>query len=254
MTNFKIHHLRHYQLVKEALPKKTLKILDCGCGTGEFLSGLNYSKWKKYGVEVDPERLKLAKKRKGKIIFNKMKVGAPLPYKSASFDVVTLFHVLEHVDSEARIINEIARILKPGGILFLASPYHGLFTFADTANVRYAFPAVHKLVSKLILGKNSYEDRFEDNKKNMLYGDCSINRTWHKHYKEPEIRALLKKQFVIDRFEKFSLFHPLLLLLYNLFDYILGRHLYITKYLLYLDNNIHAGEYSYNMLVTAHKK
>jgi ubiquinone/menaquinone biosynthesis C-methylase UbiE len=253
-TDFKIHTLRHYKLVKNALPKKSLKILDCGCGTGEFLSGLRSKNWKLYGVEVDPDRLKIAIKRNRSAHLKQMKVGAPLPYKDSTFDVVTLFHVLEHVDSEKRILKEIARILKPGGILFLASPYYGFFTWADTANARYAFPKLHKWIMKLILGNQVYLQRFEKNKNNKLYGDCSINRTWHKHYKESEIRELLKKQFEIDHFDKFSFFHPILLLLYNLSDYIFGRHLYITRYLLYLDNCIHAGEYSYNMLVTAHKK
>lgn len=251
--DFRFHPLRHYQLVRNSLPDKKIRILDYGCGTGDFIGNLNNNKWDVHGIEVDQDRLSEAKKY-SKVKLHEMKVGQKLPFKANYFDAVTLFHVLEHVDSEKEALNEIKRVLKKGGTLYLASPYKGLFTWADTANLRYAFPKLHKYAIYLILGKKVYEERFEFKKGKMLYGDCSINRTWHKHYKEPEIRKLLKKDFVIEKFEKFSLFHPLLLLLYNFGDFIFGRHLLITKQLLYLDNCIEAGEFSYNMLVTARKK
>lgn len=252
--DFRLHPLRHYQLVKNSLPDKKMKILDYGSGTGDFTGNLKNKNWELYGIEVDQERLSEAKKHYPKQKWFEMKVGQKLPFKTNYFDAVTLFHVLEHVDSEKEALKEIKRVLKKGGTLYLASPYKGLFTWADTANLRYSFPLLHKYAMYLILGKKTYDARFKIKKGEKLYGDCSINRTWHKHYKENEIRKLLRNDFQIDQFQKFSLFHPLLLLLYNLGDFLFGRHLKITKQLLYVDNCIEARELSYNMLVTSRKK
>lgn len=252
--DFKIHPLRHYQIVNNLLPDKEIKILDYGCGTGDFIGNLQNKKWSITGIEVDQERLACARKAYPHLKLYEMKVGQRLPFKTNTFDVVTLFHVLEHVDSEKEALSEIHRVLKKNGILYLASPYKGLFTWADTANLRYSFPVLHKYTMYLLLGKKVYDSRFKEKALDKLYGDCSINRTWHRHYKENEVRRLLQKNFDVLNFAKFSLFHPLLLLLYNFANYVTGRHLFFTKYLLYLDNCINAGEFSYNMLVTCRKK
>jgi len=251
---FKIHPLRHYYLVHNDLPQKQLKILDYGCGNGEFIGRIKNKNWTKHGIEVDSERLSKAKSDYKDVQFKQMKVGAKLPYKDNYFDVVTLFHVLEHVDSEKKAISEVTRVLKPGGTLYLASPHEGLFSWADTANLRYRFPKLHKQFAQLILGKKEYENRFKLKKGEKLYGDCSINRTWHKHYKEKEIRSLISKNYTIEEFLKFSVFHPFLLLIYNFTHFIFGRHLKLTTYLIYLDNVLKAREFSYNMLIIAHKK
>lgn len=251
---FKIHPLRHYFLVRSLLPKNKIKLLDYGSGKGEFVGHLGLSNVEACGAEVNPESVTYAKKHYKKVKFRTIKVGEKLPLKDEGFDVVTMFHVLEHVDSEKDAIKESARVLKRGGTFFLASPYRGLFTFADTANLRFRFPLLHKISFILILGKEEYLRRFSETSKSKLYGDCSNNRDWHKHYTEKEIRKLLDKDFKIEKFYKFSLFHPFLLLIYNFTDYVLKKHASWATYLIYLDNKINAGEYSYNFLVMAKKK
>jgi SAM-dependent methyltransferase len=165
-----------------------------------------------------------------------------------------MFHVLEHVQSESEAIKEAHRVLKKKGILYLASPYRGMFTWADTANLRYRFPLIHKKFMELSLGKKEYDNRFIKQQKQGLYGDCTSTRTWHKHYKEHEISTLLNGKFDIEEFYKFSLFHPFLLVMQNVFDYFFKRKSDLVKKMIWYDNKLNAGELSYNMLAICTKK
>jgi SAM-dependent methyltransferase len=49
--------------------------------------------------------------------------GARLPFPDASFDTVMSIQVLEHTPRPQRLLNEMARVLKPGGVLLLCAPF-----------------------------------------------------------------------------------------------------------------------------------
>lgn len=116
-----------YQAVKKYMLVKKLKwierkipgrgrILDIGAGTGDFLLEAKRRGWKVNGIEPN----KIARK-------NALRKGIKLSkdarkFSSNKFDVITLWHVLEHVyDLRAQII-EIEHLLKKGGILIIAVP------------------------------------------------------------------------------------------------------------------------------------
>jgi ubiquinone/menaquinone biosynthesis C-methylase UbiE len=245
--------LEHYYLSYKYLKHQAGKILDFGCGDGSFIAGLLDKSRVLYGIDVRSNAIMSAKKRYPRINFKNIAVGGGIPYPDNYFDAVTLFHVLEHVDSEARVIKEIFRVLKPGGILLLASPYKGLFTWADTANLRYRFPKLHKLFMSTFLGEEVYKERFVYHKSANLFGDSSLNRNWHTHYTQSEIEKLLIGKFQIEQFLKFSFFHPFLLVLYNFWDYIFKKHSKLLANIVRLDNKLRFGGISYNMLVVAKK-
>lgn len=257
ISPFKYNILHHYHLTFDCLKKdfknnKKLKMLDYGCGNGEFIGNLSME-YDLYGYDVDPEKIRSAKKQFKHVKFILGKVGRKLPYKNNFFDAVFLFHVLEHVDSEKRVIEKVYRVLKDGGLLFLASPYKGLFTWADTANLRYRFPVLHKILAKIFYGEDEYHRRFIEKKKDLLFGDSSINRQWHKHYTESQVRNLLKGKFSVEQFIKFSFFQPFLLILWNLWTFLFKKESNILRWLVYLDDNLQVGDLSYNMLVIAKK-
>lgn len=229
------------------------KILDVGCGNGYFISSIKNKDDQLYGVDVSEESLEIAKNRCPEVKFIKIKVGDSLPFEDNYFDVVTLFHVLEHVDSEERIVAEIFRVLKSGGLLFLSSPYNGLFTWADTANLRYRLPLLHKFFVQLFLGRDEYSKRFVNYKKEKIFGDCSSNRNWHKHYQELEIRKLLHGKFSILEFKKFSFFMPFLLVLGNIWNYFFSKPFFLIDYIIKIDNKLNCGELSYNFWLMAKK-
>lgn len=254
LNPFRKHPLYHYFLSYEYLKDPCERFLDFGCGEGELIGGLKGKAKELYGFDVDQEALRKAKKRYPFVKFSKGKIGEPLPYENNSFDVVFMFHVLEHVSSEENAIAEVHRVLKKGGILYLASPYRGLFSWADTANLRYRFPELHKFLGLIFFGRDEYERKFIKKRSEFLFGDSSINRRWHTHYKEKEISNLLQDQFHLEEFIKFSLFQPFLFILWNTWDFFFKRENPLLTWLVWLDNKLRAGELSYNMLVVAEKK
>lgn len=107
------------------------KVLEVGCGNGYYLSLLNRVgiKLDLTGVDIDQLALNDAIKFIGD---NKVKVilanAAKLPFKDNSFDKVVMSEVIEHVDEEKKVLQEIYRVLKKGGILTLT-----------TCNIDYPF-------------------------------------------------------------------------------------------------------------------
>lgn len=70
--------------------------------------------------------------------------GAALPFRARSFDAVLAFEVLEHVEDDQRVLGEIARVLRPGGIVAISVPLHAaLWSELDEAcaHVRRYEPA-----------------------------------------------------------------------------------------------------------------
>lgn len=116
-----------YQLVKKiALHKKVRiikklnngsgKILDIGSGTGDFLAVAQKDKWNVFGVEPNINARTLSDKKGIAVCENLTDI-----YET-NFDVITLWHVLEHVQDIESYIFEISKKLKPNGILIIAVP------------------------------------------------------------------------------------------------------------------------------------
>jgi len=105
--------------LKLILPYKTKgDLLDMGTGIGQFLS-VARKYFKVYGTEPSIEGRQLAKKHFNLTIEENIKFGM-------KFDVVTLFHVLEHVPSPSVTIKLCQKLLKREGILVIAVPNSNL--------------------------------------------------------------------------------------------------------------------------------
>ena len=63
----------------------------------------------------------------------------PIPYSDETFDVVYAFHFLEHLADPARMLAEIQRVLRPGGLLNLCVPYYSSQLQAMDLSHRHAF-------------------------------------------------------------------------------------------------------------------
>lgn len=251
---FFLNTLYHYYLAITYIDKKYKRVLDFGCGKGGFIGHIKDFTKELYGFDVEKEKIEQARKKYPFVNFKLLKVGEKLPYKDNFFDAVFMFHVLEHVNSESNALEEAYRVLKSGGVLFLASPYNGLFAWADTANLRYSMPNFHKWFMEVFLGKKIYQKRFVDSDNESLFGDCSKNRNWHKHYKREEIERLLDKHFVIQEFKRYGLFQPFLLVLYNFYLFMFKKESNFTKWVIWLDNHLNINDYSYFFFLKAIKK
>ena len=100
------------------------KLLDIGCGVGDFLCGVKAKGWDVMGIEPSDAAKDLAEKRLG---FRPLAPVDSTSLEDASFDVITLWHVLEHVDDLKFQTSEIVRLLKPGGRLVIALPNYQSF-------------------------------------------------------------------------------------------------------------------------------
>lgn len=99
------------------------RALDIGCSTGAFLASLAKRGWQAYGVEPDPVSAARAQKLPGVTVFATTLEAAR--FESASFDLITMWHVLEHLPDPLASVREIRRLLKPGGVLIVLLPNAG---------------------------------------------------------------------------------------------------------------------------------
>lgn len=100
---------------------ENLSILDAGCGTGGTMVALK-DLGKISGCDLSLEALRMCRER-GDFALTCCSVDA-LAYPEEYFDVVVSADVLEHVEDDARAVHEMARVLKPGGLLVAAVPAH----------------------------------------------------------------------------------------------------------------------------------
>lgn len=98
---------------------KTGKLLDIGCGTGEFLKTFKDAKWETTGIEPSEDARKMAIQNYGLDVKGEEGLKDLAP---ESFDVITMWHVLEHVPHLNERIDDLKRLLKPKGIIVVAVP------------------------------------------------------------------------------------------------------------------------------------
>jgi len=107
-------------LIERLNAQNPKKILDIGCGTGYFLGNLKSKNWQCLGIEPDPKARSFAQKNFGLEVLeaeNFWKI-------SEQFQVITLWHVLEHLHDLEKYFVKIKSLLAPNGVLVIAVPNH----------------------------------------------------------------------------------------------------------------------------------
>ncbi|GAA3776912.1 class I SAM-dependent methyltransferase [Corallibacter vietnamensis] len=155
------HLVRSYSLKqklklinKQSVSGKTL--LDVGCGTGDFLQTALKNNWNVTGVEPNPQARDIANKKTNNVVYDADKISE---FKKESFDVITLWHVLEHLPNLEEQLALYKSLLKKEGTLIIAVPNFKSFdaTYYKEFWAAYDVPrhlwhfsrtAISKLVSK----------------------------------------------------------------------------------------------------------
>jgi len=111
----------HVAFICDAAPHSASRLLDVGCGSGTLLGLLKQRGFHVRGFDSSSEAAGIAKSESDVDVV----VGTRLQdagFAAGSFDLVTLFHVMEHVTDPRSVLSEVRRILRPEGRLVLQVP------------------------------------------------------------------------------------------------------------------------------------
>ena len=136
------------------------RLLDIGCGYGFFLTVARDRGFETYGVDIDSREAELCRMHLGLNVY--CGVLSEGLYPEGYFDVITIFHTLEHVIDPNKIMAIFKKILKPDGLLVIAVPHiNDIRRFIYKGNWFY-FRADHlwyfsRQTLKLLLSKHGFE-------------------------------------------------------------------------------------------------
>jgi SAM-dependent methyltransferase len=180
-TNMPLSMEKRLRIIsRHVQPGPVTRMLDCGCGSGGYVRLLR----QKLGIDatgIEYLESKVAQAKTEPDVATHVMQGdiERLPFGDSEFDVVLLNEVLEHVPDDLRALQEIHRVLKPGGKLILFSP-NRLFPF-ETHGVYlkgtdYKLPPWVPFISYIPVGLGKW-----------------VFRYWARNYWPSQLRGLLAK-------------------------------------------------------------
>jgi len=116
---YRLHSKRLAQITSAiGAPAQEIKLLDVGCSSGAFLNSARSLGFKTFGVEPAKQAANTAKQSGLNVVAGTLEQAK---YANNSFDAITLFEVIEHLKEPKLLMQEIYRVLKPGGILLIST-------------------------------------------------------------------------------------------------------------------------------------
>lgn len=115
---------RRMRMIERATGTRAGALLDVGCGSGEVLAAARARGWRTQGVEPERTGAQMARHRGLDVAVATLE-EAGLPERS--YDVVSIFHVLEHMPDSRSFLRTLARWARPGGAVVVEVPnWHGV--------------------------------------------------------------------------------------------------------------------------------
>ena len=97
------------------------RLLDVGCGSGAFLAQMAELGWRPQGIDPDPAAV-VGAREAGLDVSQGTLADVDTEEHGGEFDAITLSHVIEHLHDPAADLRRIERLLRPGGLLWIATP------------------------------------------------------------------------------------------------------------------------------------
>jgi ubiquinone/menaquinone biosynthesis C-methylase UbiE len=163
-------------LIQESLfPRKNLTILEIGCGYGVYIPILLKHASTLVGIDINQKYLAEAQKRNPKAILRVMS-AEKLEFPNGFFDVVVMIEVIEHIPNDQWAMNEISRVLKPGGMLVMTAP-NKLFPF-ETHGIKIGKRKFRFPLTLFFLFSPSYPLKIRMKIANArVYSSCALRKT-----------------------------------------------------------------------------
>lgn len=95
------------------------RLLDVGCGTGDFLVALQERGWRCLGVELQPQAARVVRQQGLWVLPGDL---LDLPLRDATFDAITFWDVLEHLPAPRPALERARALLRPGGLIAVTVP------------------------------------------------------------------------------------------------------------------------------------
>jgi 2-polyprenyl-3-methyl-5-hydroxy-6-metoxy-1,4-benzoquinol methylase len=201
--------------------RKTQSLLDIGCQNGDFLNELQkYTNFDLYGIEPSYEGAKNARSNK------KLKIKRGYfhdgSYENSKFDIVNLGDVIEHLTEPKKMIDNIYKILKPGGLLIVTTPISNCpYVFLSNAVNRriksyplaWLTPPFH---IKYFSSKNC--DEFLLRRKFIKVDDFFTSSNFFYELAETQIFYNFRRKNVLKKFTVLNIFHITIFCIIYLFS------------------------------------
>ncbi len=147
LLEFFYHSVRKIALKRKlklinSFDSESKNILDIGCGTGDFLETVLKDNWIITGIEPDEQARQIANSKTNNAVFG---IEQLEKLKPNSFDVITLWHVLEHLPNLEMHIALFKSLLKPNGTLVIAVPNFKSYDAVHYKNFWAAYDAPRHL-------------------------------------------------------------------------------------------------------------
>ncbi len=218
------------------------KVLDVGCAYGWALASLRGKAAELWGIDADEAALRQARANYPDLRFARGSATS-LPFRDEAFDVVVLSEVIEHLrDGERQAaVDEVHRVLKPGGLLVFTAPYAGLLAWTDPLDFKRRFPSVYGLYMRL-----------------SGYTPTTPPEVGHKHLSQNDISALFRNRFEIEEMRFCGVLTPFVtwLLVISTRLHVLPRRLEcaLGRFRAWESGIVYGSRLSFNVRIRARKR
>ena len=236
---------RYGYLFEKIKDNKSNMHLDFGAGDGKIIKKLVECGILQYGLGVDISKSTEYLDNDNIMIAKVSDLSLFSKNHIKKFDSISMLDVLEHIYDQNSVLYQLGKMLKDNGIIIITVPRKHIFSFLDTGNYKFIFPALHKKFIVYTKGRDYYFSKYED-PDNPLFGDVEKSKMWHQHFSINEIHELLLNNgFKIIDVDGSGLFNRIL----SIIKYIMPRCCNkIFDIIINFDNKLFSSS---NLFVTA---